>query len=87
MKEFKPLIDYYLRCFTEVGEPALLTIFSCTVPTEIILSEYKRLVPIELLLEKERRELWDYAKVLLPDNSEEDRIRFAKIVYTVGTLL
>jgi hypothetical protein len=87
MKEFMPLVTSYLRYFSEVGEPALLTIFNCKVPSDLILAEYERLIPIELLLEKERRELWEYTKLVLPDRPKEEQIRFSKIVYAIGTLL
>lgn len=87
MSLFKPLLDYYLGCFQSQGEPALQTICNCTVPSEVVLSEYKKLTPIENLSEKEKRELWEYAKEKYPEGNDETRIRFTKIVYTIGNLI
>lgn len=83
----KPLLDYYLGYFQASGEPALKKICNCKVPSDIVLQAYKQLIPIEALPEKEKIELWEYAKQMYPDGDQETRLRFTRITYTIGTLV
>lgn len=83
----QPLLDYYLGYFQAVGEPTLVTICNCKVPSDIVLSEYKKLIPIENLPTKEKNELWEYAKEKYPNGDKETRLRFIRITYTIGTLV
>ncbi len=84
---FNELISYYLNCFQQQGEPALITICNLKVPSDIILSEYKKLPPLETLPDEQKKELWEYAKEKYPNGDKDTRIRFTKIVYTVGNLI
>ncbi len=84
---FKELIQYYLYCFQQNGEAALVTICNCKVPSDIVLSEYKKMPPIESLPLEQKNELWDYAKEKYPDGDKETRLRFTKITYIIGNLL
>lgn len=87
MSPTKSLLDYYLGYFQAVGEVALVTICNCKVPSDVILSEYKKLPPIENLPTKEKNDLWEYAKEKYPDGDQETRLRFIRITYTIGTLV
>jgi hypothetical protein len=87
MKEFAPLITEYLRGFQEKGEPFLKTICNCKVPSEIILSEYRKLPPIERMPEKDKKELKRYVIDAFPYKTIVEKLDCAKIVYTIGTLL
>lgn len=84
---FTSLVKYYLEYFQQQGESALVTICNCKVPSDIILSEYKKLNPIENLTTEEKNELWEYAKQMYPNGDKETRLRFTRITYTVGNLL
>ena len=84
---FNGLLNMYLAEFQNKGEVVLKTICNCTVPSNVVLSHYKKLVPIEDLPEKDKNELWLYAKEIYPDGDKETRIRFTKIVYTIGNLI
>jgi len=83
----KPLLDYYLGYFQAHGEPALVTICNCKVPSDVVLAEYKKLDPIEKLPAKEKNELWEYAKEKYPNGDKETRLRLIKITYTIGNLI
>lgn len=90
MKLFEPLLAKYLNEFTIKGEPVLKALLNCDVPSRIVLMRYDRFPAdsrIESLPENKKRELWEYAKDLLPNGSNEQRIRAAKIIFTIGTLL
>lgn len=83
----KPLLDYYLGYFQAHGEPALVTICNCKIPSDVILEQYKKLDPIETLSTKDKNELWEYAKEKYPDGDKEIRLRLIKITYTIGNLI
>lgn len=84
---FPTLVSYFLRKFNDEGENALQSICNCKVPSEVVLMEYKKLKPIENLSKAEKLDLWEYAKEKYPNGDEETRIRFTKIVYTIGNLI
>lgn len=84
---YQALVSYYLKGFQERGENALQSICNCVVPSHVILVEYRKLPPIEKLPEKEKKDLWEYSKEMYPKGDKETRLRFIKIVYTIGTLL
>ena len=83
---FGKLVKYYIDYFYIHGESVLTMLCNCKVPGDIILSEYKKLPPIETLPEDEKIELYEYAKENYPNGSKDLHLRFIKIVYTVGTL-
>ena len=84
---FAPLVRYYLDYFQEHGEPGLITICNCKVPSDVLLSEYKKLEPLEQRPEKERRETWQYIKETFPNKDFEEQKNCMKIVYTIGNLI
>ena len=84
---FKDLIDMYLGYFAAHGEPAIVTICNCKVPSDIMLIAYKKLVPIECMPEKEKKELKQYVIDLFPEKTTQDKLNCCKIIYTIGTLL
>ncbi len=84
---FKPVLDFYLGLFQANGEAVLKSLCNCVVPPKIIIEAYAKLPPIETLPEKEKLELWEYAKTMYPDGDKGTRVRFTKITYTIGNLL
>lgn len=87
MKLTEPILKFYLEYFQSIGEPALLTLCNCKIPSYIILAEYKKLKPIEELKTQEKNDLWEYAKEKYPDSDKETRLRFIRTTYTIGTLV
>ena len=84
---FAELLSYYLRYFTQYGEPSVKTICNCVVPSKIILEEYRKLPPIEKMGEKEKQELKEYVMELFPEKTIEEKVIAAKVIYTIGSLL
>lgn len=87
---FDTLIAKYVNEFTIKGEPVLKAILGCQVPMKILLDRYNRFPKdenIDSLDESKKRELWLYAKELLPNGTTDERIKASKIIFTIGTLL
>lgn len=80
----KPLIDYYISQFHQLGEPAIKMLCNLNVPKKVILDAYKQLPPIP---EAEVGELMEYAAEMFPEKNEEEKTEVIKVVYTIGTLL
>lgn len=87
MKELARLVPVYLEHFHKEGEKSLPFFIKSSVPSLVFLIEYKKLPPIETLPEKEKNDLWEYAKEIYPEGTQEERLKAVKIVYTIGTLL
>lgn len=81
---FQPLFDMYLGYFQAHGEAALTRFCNCTVPSEVILSFYPKCAPIEDLPQKEKEELWAYAKETYPNGDKDLWLKFSKIVHVIG---
>lgn len=84
---YKSLIDMYLGLFQAGGEPMLIAICNCKVPSDVILSEYKKLSPIEEMPEKEKTEMKKYVIASFPEKTTQEKLEACKIIYTIGTLL
>lgn len=84
---FKDLIDMYLGYFAAHGEPAIVTICNCKVPSDVVLIAYKKLPPIENLSDKEKKDLKQYVIDLFPEKTIQEKLDCCKIIYTIGTLL
>jgi len=84
---FKELIQYYLGYFQAHGEAAIKVICNCVVPCKIILEEYRKLPPIEMMPDKNKKEMKQYVLETFPDKSVEEKLQICKVLYTVGTLL
>lgn len=84
---FDSLLEKYIDDFHLKGEVVVKSIVNCSVPSKIVLEKYKSLPPIETMEEKDKIEMWNYMKELFPDKSKEERIRAAKIYYTIGTII
>lgn len=84
---FQEIMKYYLKEFQERGEAALITICNLSVPSQIVLSEYKKLPPIEEMPEKEKTEMKKYVIEMFPNKTVKEKLECCKIVYTVGSLL
>lgn len=70
--------------FHQYGEPILIALCNCKVPSDIILAKYETIKPIT---DESMVELMKYAKEKYPNGDEETRLRFVKITHTIGTLL
>lgn len=84
---FDRIIDMYIKEFSEKGEIVVASIVNCKVPSDIVLTKYKSLPPIEELPEKEKTEMWSHINETFPDKTREEKIKACKIYYTIGTLL
>lgn len=84
---FKDLIDMYLGLFQARGEPILIAICNCKVPSMVFLEAYKKFPPIEQMPEKEKKEIKLFVHKTFPSKTVEEKLEAAKITYTLGTLL
>lgn len=83
---FDGLIQKYIDQFHQKGEEVVKAIVNCKVPSEIVLTKYNSLPPIETLSKEERAEMWEHMRETFPEKSNEELIKAAKIYYTIGTL-
>jgi len=84
---FKELMDMYLGVFQARGESALVAICNCNVPSQVVLSAYKKLPPIEQMPDNEKKEMKQYVRETFPNKTAEEKMNACKIIYTIGTLL
>lgn len=84
---FQDLITSYLRQFNEIGEPFLITLCNCVVPSKIVLEEYRKLPPIENMPDKEKKEMKAYVIQMFPEKTIAEKLICCKVIYTIGTLL
>jgi hypothetical protein len=84
---FDTLFNKYLQEFCTIGEPYLKTLANCAVPSRIVRMKYKELPPIESLPEDKKSELWHYTNESFPNETNQFKINFCEIVYTIGSIL
>lgn len=84
---FKELLQLYLDLFQKEGESVLKAICNCSIPSQVVLSAYKKLTPIENMPEKEKVEMKKYVIELFPNKTIQEKLEACKIIYTIGTLL
>lgn len=84
---FAPLLSYYLNYVLNNGDAALKTICNTKVPCDIILMEYKKVIPLEDRPQKEKTELWKYVVETFPEKTKEEKIRCCKVIHTIGNLI
>ena len=84
---FGEIVKYYLDYFHQHGELGVKTICNCVIPTKIFLEEYKKLEPVENLSEHDKKELKEYVIGLFPEKTVDEKVKAAKIIYTIGTLI
>lgn len=78
----------YVEEFHKNGESTLKAICNCVVPSKIILEKYKTLeVKLEDLPQKDKDELKAYVREMFPDKSPEEKMKAAKIIYTIGNII
>jgi hypothetical protein len=87
MKINETLLSFYLGEFQRLGEPALVSICKCAVPSKVVLEKYKELDPIEKMSETEKAEMKKYVNGLFPAESADFRLKACKIIYTIGTVI
>lgn len=87
MKELVRLVPIYLTWWNKQGIAGLPFLIDGQVSSRVLLIEYKKIPPIESLSEEEQLDLAKFAVELYPEGTEEQRLKAAKIVYTIGTLL
>lgn len=88
MKEYAEIIGMCLMAVHEKGEPGLITVCNCHVPSQVMLLEYRKLkTKLEDLPQQERQQLWQFAYDNFPLKTKEQRIDVCKIVHTIGNLL
>lgn len=87
---FDVLFAHYLNEFTINGEPVLKALINSDVPRKIVVERYERFPKeqrLETMSSKDKKELWEYVKELLPHGTKQQRLDAAKVVFTIGTLL
>lgn len=47
---------------------------------------YSKLIPLEMMLIVEKKELWEYVNGKFPDRSKKDKIQLCRSVYVMGSL-
>jgi len=77
------IFDSYINGFHAEGEPYLITLAKCTVPSKIVLERYKSLPALELNNEN-LQALMAFANEVFPDKGDDFKLNFCKIVYTIG---
>lgn len=65
-------------------EKYLFCLHRCQIVKKTLLLIYKKFIPIELLPQTEKLELWNYIKPKA--KSQEEAILMCKIIYTVSQL-
>jgi len=81
------LIDFWMGKFHATGEQIIPFFVNCSLPKQVWLSQYKKLNQIEMMPEKEKKEMKAYVNELFPSKSVEEKVEACKIIYTIGTLL
>lgn len=85
---FDSLLRQYVEGFHKFGEEWLKAVCNCAVPSKVILEKYESLpAKLEQLSDHEKKELKTYVREMFPDKSPEEKMKAAKIVYTIGTIL
>ena len=87
MKELRRLTPVYLEFYKKEGEKAVPFFIESTLPSLVMMIEYKHLPGIETLPSEEKRELVEYIQKIYPDGTKEFIVKSAKIIYTLGILL
>lgn len=88
MKELQSIVGMCLLEVYEKGEAAIKTICNCTVPSEVMLLEYKKLeIKIEDLPTDEKETMWKEVYEMFPNKTKEERLIACKIIHTIGALL
>lgn len=77
----------YLGMFQAQGESVLIAICNCKVPSDVVLSAYKKLPPIELMPAKEKQDMKDFVNETFPNKTTEEKVNAAKVIYTIGSLI
>jgi len=79
--------EVYLPLFNKKGEEAIPLFISSTIAKQAFLSAYKTLPPIELMPDKEKREMKLYVIQMFPEKTIEEKMECCKIIYTLGSLI
>ncbi len=88
MKMFDSLLKLYVDEFHKDGEAALKAICNCDVPSKVILEKYDSLkIKLEDLPDHDKNELKAYIREMFPYKFHVEKMKAAKIVYTIGTVL
>lgn len=79
--------DVLLQVY-EKGEAGVITCCNCSIPSKILLWQYKRLnLSIEDLPIEQKQELWEFANKNFADKIKEQKMDVCKITHTIGILL
>jgi len=81
------LFKHYMAEFHLSGESLIKAVCNCVVPSQIFLTKYKSITPIEELEEKDKKELWLYVSEMFPEKTKEEKLNCCRIIHTIGTLL
>lgn len=84
---YKSLLDMYLGLFQAKGEEVLIAICNCKIPSEVVLSAYKKLKPIEEMNDRDKKEMKAFVNLTFPNKTMYERLDACKIIYTIGSLI
>ena len=88
MTTFGEIIQDYLFYIQEKGEPGLITLLNCKVPTDILVSEHTRLnLTLSEIQQKEKNEMWEFVCKTFPLYHQQQKINCCKVIQLIGYLL
>lgn len=85
--DFNPIMAHYLNSFEMKGEVILKSICNCVVPSQIVMSYYPNVMPIEQLPDEKKRDLKKTVIAMFPEKTPQELIQCCKIIHTMGILL
>lgn len=81
------LLDFWIGKFHAKGEEMIPFFVNCRLPKMILLATYEKLLPIETMPDKEKKDMKAYVNQMFPNKTIEERVEACKIIYTLGTIL
>lgn len=82
-----PIIEMCLYYAMDQGEEGVATICKCSVPSYVLLQEYKKIPQIEERSKEDRQQIWDFVNERFPNKTKEEKINCCKVIHTISTLL
>ena len=79
--------NVFMPYLQQHGEAAIKLLVEGSISSQVFLSAYKKLSPIEEMPKKEKEEMKLYVRELFPDNTPEEKLNACKIIYTIGNLV
>jgi len=87
MNPHEEMIKFFVKNFHEKGEPYIRFVCLSTLASNLFMRAYKRFPPIEELDQKEKLSLKKYVHEIFPGMSIPEKLKAAKVIYTLNQLL